>query len=156
MYTEELIEEGIVTEVKNGIAVVSVIQSDSCEDCSAKIFCHTDNKIRSVTAKDPYGVKAGDKVQISIKGRSVVAASFLLYGLPLILLTAGIFVGMTFIKANPELLSTGIGFSLVGLYFTCLYLLSNYKRNKNKFLPRIVAVSLCKNISKNEVNSKIT
>ena len=56
MYAEELIEEGIVTEVQNGIAVISVIQSDSCEECSAKIFCHTENDARNVTAKDPYGV----------------------------------------------------------------------------------------------------
>ena len=144
MYTEELVEEGIVTEVKNGIATVSVINSDSCEECSAKIFCHTENNIRNVTAKDPYGVKAGDKVQISIKGRNVVAASFLLYGLPLVLLIVGIFVGMNHFKDNSELISACIGLSLVGFYFLSLYLLSYYKRNKNKFLPRIIFVSSTK------------
>ena len=117
MYTEELVEEGIVTEIKNGIATVSVINSDSCEECSAKIFCHTENNVRNVTAKDPYGVKAGDKVQISIKGRNVVAASFLLYGLPLVLLIVGIFVGMNHFKDNSELISACIGLSLVGFYF---------------------------------------
>jgi len=144
MYTEELVEEGIVTEAANGVATIAVINSESCEECSAKIFCHTENNVRNVTAKDPYGVKAGDKVQISIKGRNVVAASFLLYGLPLVLLIVGIFVGMNHFKDNSELISACIGLSLVGFYFLSLYLLSNYKRNKNKFLPRIIFVSSTK------------
>ena len=141
MYSEELVDEGIVTEVKNGIATVSIINSGSCEDCSAKIFCHTENNTRNVTAKDPYGVKAGDKVQISIKGRSVVAASFLLYGLPLILLIAGIFIGMNYFNDNPELFSSIAGIAFVGIYFLAVHLLSNSQRRKNKFLPKIIFVS---------------
>lgn len=140
MYTEELLEEGIVTEAKNGIAVVSVFQSDSCKDCSAKIFCHTDNNLRSVTTKDPYGVKAGDKVQIVIRGRSVVFASLLLYGFPLIILIATIFIGMNHFKNNPELSSTLTGIISVGIYFLFVYLISHLKRAKNKFLPQIVFV----------------
>jgi sigma-E factor negative regulatory protein RseC len=141
MYTEELIEDGIVTEVKNGIATVSVINSESCEECSAKIFCHTENNVRNVTAKDPYGVKAGDKVQISIKGRNVVAASFLLYGLPLIILVAVILIGTAIIKNNSELYSSLAGIAVVGIYFLGVHLLSNSQRRKNKFLPKIIFVS---------------
>lgn len=141
MYTEELVEEGIVTEVKNGIATVSVLQSDSCKECSAKIFCHTDNNIRSVTAKDTYGVKTGDKVLISIKGRNVVSASFLLYGMPLIILISGIFIGMNIFKNNSELLSTLSGIALVGIFYLFIYLLSHSKRSKNKFLPMIIFIS---------------
>ena len=144
MYTEELVEEGIVTEIKNGIATVSVINSESCEECSAKIFCHTENNVRNVTAKDPYGVKAGDKVQISIKGRSVVAASFLLYGLPLVLLIAGIFIGMNYFTDNSELLSSLAGIAFVGIYFLAIHIISNSNRRKNKFLPKIIFVSSSK------------
>lgn len=138
---EELIEEGIVTEVKNGIALISITPSNSCEECSAKIFCHTENKIRSVIAKDPYGVKAGDKVQIVIRGRNVVFASLLLYGFPLIILIASIFIGMNLFKNNSEILSTITAIALVGIYFLFVYFLSQSKRNKNKFLPRITFVS---------------
>lgn len=141
MNTEELVEEGIVTEVKNGIATVSVIQSDSCEECSAKIFCHTENNLRSVDVKDPYGVKAGDKVQISIKGKNVVAASFLFYGLPLIILVAVILIGFNIFKNNSELLSSLAGIVAVGIYFLSIHLISSSERSKNKFLPRIVFVS---------------
>ncbi len=141
MYSEELVEEGIVTEIKNGIATVSVNNSESCEECSAKIFCHTENNTRNVTAKDPYGVKAGDKVQISIKGRSVVAASFLLYGLPLVLLIAGIFIGMNSFKTNAELFSSLVSIITVTIYFLTVHLLSNSQRRKNKFLPKIIFVS---------------
>lgn len=141
MYTEELVEEGIVTEVKSGIATVSVINSESCEECSAKIFCHTENNLKNVTAKDPYGVKAGDKVQISIKGRSVVAASFLLYGLPLVLLSACIFIGMNIFNDNAELFSSLVSIIAVAIYFLAVHLLSNSQSRKNKFLPKIIFVS---------------
>lgn len=141
MYTEELIEEGIVTEVKNGIATVSVINSNSCEECSAKIFCHTENDVRSVTAKDPFGVKPGDRVQLSIKGRNVIAASFLLYGLPLIILVAVILIVSTFLKNNSELYSSLAGIATVAIYFLAIHLISNSKRSKNKFLPKIVFVN---------------
>lgn len=141
MFTEELIEEGIVTEVKNGIALVSITPSNSCEECSAKIFCHSENNTKNVTARDTYGVKTGDKVQISIKGRNVVAASFLLYGLPLILLIAGTFGGMNFFKENSELLSALSGLALVGIYFLFFYFLSHSKQRENKFLPRITFIS---------------
>ncbi len=141
MYTEEWVENGIVTEVNNGLANVTVTESDFCEECSAKIFCHTDSNARNVTAKDPYGVKAGDKVRISIKGRSVVAVSFLLYGLPLVLLITGIFVGMNYFKDNSEVLSSAAGIAFVGIYFFAIHFISNLNRRKNKFLPKIIFVS---------------
>lgn len=145
MYTEELIEEGIVTESQNGIAIVSVVQSDSCTECSAKIFCHTENNVRNVTAKDPYGVKAGDKVQISIKGRNVVFASLLLYGFPLIILLAGIFIGTMIFENNPELLSTLSGIAMVGIYFLFVYLVFQSKWGKKRFLPQIVLLTAKEN-----------
>lgn len=142
MYSEELIEEGIVTEVKNGIALVSITPSNSCEECSAKIFCHSENNTKNVTARDTYGVKTGDKVQISIKGRNIVAASFLLYGFPSFLFVVSIFIGMNLFKENSELLSSLSSVAIVGIYYLTYHLIS--KRNKNKFLPKIIFVSYTK------------
>ena len=141
MYTEELVEDGIVTEVKDGLANVTVTESDFCEECSAKIFCHTDSNTRTVTAKDPYGVKPGDSVSISIKGRSVIAASILLYGLPLLILVGGIILGMNLIEENSEVISSAIGFSLLGIYLLLVYLILNSKKIKNNFQPKIIFVS---------------
>lgn len=141
MYVEEIVEEGIVTETSNGMATIAVINSESCEECSAKIFCNTEKNLKSVTAQDPYGVKAGDKVQISIKGRNIVATSFLLYGYPLIILVAAILIGTAILKNNSEIYSSLAGIAVVGIYFFIIRLISNSKRRKNKFLPKIVFVS---------------
>ncbi len=156
MYTEELVEDGIVTEVNDGLANVTVTESDFCEECSAKIFCHSDSNTRTVTVKDPYGVKPGDNVRISIKGRSVIAVSILLYGLPLLILVLGIFLGTKTIENHSEVYSSILGITLVAVYFFTIYLISKSVKAKNKFLPNIVFVSSHKNNSKDEVNSKIT
>jgi len=139
MYTEELVEEGIVTEVKDGLATISVMESTSCDDCSAKIFCHTENNIKSVTAKDFYGVKPGDTVRISIKGRNLVTASVILYGVPLLLIVAGIVIGFYFSANNSEIISSVLGFIFLGVYLVTLYFALNSNRMKNKFLPTIIS-----------------
>ncbi|HQF41400.1 MAG TPA: SoxR reducing system RseC family protein, partial [Ignavibacteriaceae bacterium] len=84
MFKEELYEEGIVKESKNGFATVIITGSDHCEECTAKLYCKPGNSNeRSLIVSDPYGAKSGDKVRVSIKGSKLISASFLLYGIPL-------------------------------------------------------------------------
>ena len=121
MYREELYEEGIVKEAKDGIAIISIQDSDRCEDCTAKIYCKTGNTDeRSLSVRDPYGVQPGDKVRVVINGSKILSASFMLYGIPLILLLAGIFIGSEIFQTNMELYSSlfaiGISPNIYALY----------------------------------------
>ena len=144
MYTEELIEEGIVTEISNGVALISISESSFCEECTAKIFCHTENNIKSVAAKDLVGVKAGDIVQISIRGKKLVAASIILYFIPLLFLVGGIIIGMNLFQNHSEILSAVIGFFLLGSYLIVLRLVLKTNWAKNRFLPTIISINTTK------------
>jgi sigma-E factor negative regulatory protein RseC len=140
MYKEELYEEGIVKEAKDGIAIISIQNSDKCEECTAKIYCKPgSSEGRSLTVHDPYGVHPGDKVRIVIKGSKILSASFMLYGIPLILLLAGIFIGMEIFKSNIELFSSLLAIGLVVVYSVFLFLLS--KKEKTGHFPKIIFVS---------------
>lgn len=141
MKDEVLVEVGIVFASANGIAEVSIQQSDNCEECSAKIICKPQkDDLNIVRAIDPFGAAIGDKVRIEIHGKSLLKASFNLYGLPLILLLVGIFSG-SFIFSDlsyKELFSFLFGILLIAIYFVMT--ISANKNSHNDNLPKIVFV----------------
>lgn len=118
MYSEELIEEGIVKESKDGVATIVIPTSSNCEECSAKLYCKpTADKERTVTVEDPFGLKAGDFVVVSVNGNKIFQTSFVLYGLPLIILIFGLFLGMKFFENQTEIFSTLFSLLLLTTYF---------------------------------------
>lgn len=140
MYTEELYEEGIVKEAKDGMAVINIQDSDKCVECSAKIYCKpVSSKDRCLTVRDPFGVYPGDKVRIVINGSKILSVSFFLYGISLVLLLIGIFIGMDVFKTNKELFSSLLGIGLVFVYAILLSIFS--RKSKVKSYPEIVFVS---------------
>lgn len=131
-------EEGIVESTGQGTAVIIINTSESCEECSAKVYCKPkDSEGRKLTAKDPFGVHPGDKVRVSVNGRNLLSASLYLYGLPLIILIAGIAAGMSIFQDNPELYSFLSSIVLLALYFVFLWGFSEKLNQKGKMLPVI-------------------
>ena len=143
MNSEEFLEIGVVEKVENGMAVIRLTQGESCHACGARLVCTPgEAQGRSLTATDPIGVRMGDRVQVSISGRSVLTATFLLYGAPLILLLAGVIAGMNWFTRYAELFSLLFGIGLVVLYALFLYFYSRLQsRNQAKNInPTIVGV----------------
>jgi sigma-E factor negative regulatory protein RseC len=142
MHTEELTEEGIVKESKDGIATIVISNSDNCEECTAKLYCKPGNSNeRSLTVKDTLGVVAGDKVRVSIKGSQILRVSFLIYGVPLMLILAGIFFGMQFFQIHKELFSTFFAIGLVSIYLLIIHFIDKKRNSRLQSYPEIVFVS---------------
>ena len=142
MHTEELTEEGIVKESKDGIAIIVISNSDQCEECSAKIYCKPGNSNeRSLIVKDPFGTNPGDKVRVSIKGNKILSASFMLYGVPLILLIGGLFLGLQIFNNNQELFSTLLSIGLISIYVLFAFISSKKNKQTTSSYPEIVFVS---------------
>ena len=145
--TEELFEYGVVIKSENGIAEIALNENSSCEECSAKIFCSpASNNLRTLLVSDTLHSKKGDEVKISVKGQEVLKASFLLYGVPLLLLLFGIIIGTNIFKGTnySELISFFLGFVITSIYYVLFYI-KNYK-NKKSFLPSKI-ISIQKPIS---------
>jgi sigma-E factor negative regulatory protein RseC len=142
MYKEELYEEGIVKEAYHGIATIVISNSDQCEECTAKVYCKPGSaNERSLTAKDPFGVKMGDKVRVSIRGNQILKVSFLVYGIPLLLILAGLFVGMQFFQSNKEILSSLSALILVSIYISIILLIDKKRKHETRTYPEIIFVS---------------
>lgn len=142
MYKEELYEDGIVKESQNGFATIIISDSDHCEECSAKLYCKPGNSNeRSLTAADPYGVRPGDKVRVTIKGSKILSAAFMLYGIPLILLIGSLFLGMQIFSNNKELFSTLLSIGFISFYMLFVYLFSRRSKQYSASYPEIVFVN---------------
>ena len=135
---EELIEHGIVLKSENGYAEVQLVENDSCEECTAKIFCkpHEDNS-KKLTIKDITGLTAGDKVTIVIPGRTILKASFNLYLYPLIILVLTLLLGTHYFDQQPnsEIYSFIIAVIAIVIYYSAFFLLSKKQKEQE---PQII------------------
>lgn len=141
MTGEQIIEKGVVVETFEGKARIELTSSDNCEECSAKIICKPkDENAKLLEVRDPLGVKPGDKVTITIEGGEIFKASLKLYGIPLIILIAGIFFGNFLFSAasNIDLYSFLTGAALTVFYYVVLYFL--WKSSGKVVLPVITFV----------------
>lgn len=139
-------EEGIVTGVEGSYALVKVTRQASCAHCPSAASCHLGtDRAMVVKAENIAGAQVGQRVRLFISPRSIVAASFLIYILPLFGLLLGAFVGrLLWIHVCPdmpsELLSAGIGLlAMAGIFFG-IRLYDRHYRTKEDFIPKIVEV----------------
>jgi len=96
-------EQGVVTRIiPPDVVEVSLQASEECGQCGA---CHRDTEGRvCIEAEAVSGVKTGDAVEIEISTGGVVAASFMVYLLPVVFLIAGYMAG----SAVTGFISAGI------------------------------------------------
>lgn len=142
MIREELIEEGIVIKSGNGFIEIELLESESCHECGARLFCKsTGNKNKHLNVYDPYGSHNGDKVKISVPGSAVLKATIFLYGLPLIILIISLVLGMTLLKYSSlsELYSFLIAIFNLCVYYSLLFILN---RNHNRNLSSVKIISI--------------
>jgi positive regulator of sigma E activity len=130
-----VVETGVVVRVVPAAAgrcpqvVVRVEAGPSCENCGAGGHCQAAAEdSREVEADDLLGCAVGDRVRLEVPGGQVLRLSFQLYGVPLLLLLAGVGLGSVLIPAGPWrdpgsfLLAVGLAtaaFPLVRLITRC-------------------------------------
>ncbi len=124
---EELTEQGIVVKSEGGITEIEMLSNEHCEECTAKLFCKPrEDSSRILQVNDSADLSNGDKVSISISGKSLLIASFNLYLYPLLVIIFSILIGTSlFSNTNqPELYSLAAGILMVGIYYLVFFNLS--------------------------------
>jgi sigma-E factor negative regulatory protein RseC len=125
---EVLYEEGVVIGLDRPTAQgpararVQLAAGDHCEACPSRGICRPerDPEARVLDVVDPVGVAVGDRVRVAVPGGAVLRASFLVYGLPLVLLLAGVVLGMRIWPADDAMRDLwsfllGAGLAAVGM-----------------------------------------
>jgi sigma-E factor negative regulatory protein RseC len=87
-------EIGLVTEIRPGAAELQVQEGTACRSCHAHSCCTLVREgTRSVTARDPIGVKRGQRVMFYVLPTNVLKASVLAFLIPLCGMIAGGLMG---------------------------------------------------------------
>ena len=87
-------ETGVVAELQGGMALVKMNESGGCEGCNAAGTCKAaQGGGRMLMAENRIGAKVGQCVTVKVEGGAFLAASFLVYIVPVIFLFVGAWAG---------------------------------------------------------------
>ncbi len=134
-----MIEQGEIIKIDNDKVIIKVTRDSDCESCH---LCEekSDGSF-IIEVPDPGGLNPGDLVKIEIPEKKMIQGALLLYGLPILGLFAGFFIGNILSKligltSSQELFSVIIGFTTFVLAF--LLVKYFYKKKSGPFSAAIV------------------
>ncbi|MGA1865590.1 MAG: SoxR reducing system RseC family protein [bacterium] len=112
-------EEGTVINIVPEGALVRIKKTDACHGCPSAGLCHMGGSgEREVLARNPFGARKGERVEIEINDGLLLKASFIIYMLPLFGLLMGALLGRWIINFFGLPFNENTGAVLGGL--TCL------------------------------------
>lgn len=130
-----MMEFGRVTEAKGDFAVVRVKKNKNCDKCAACSF--GSDGYMSFRAINSKNAKEGDYVISEVSKTDAALSSFLLYGVPLIALAAGILIGQTFFEQAAAFL---LGFIMMFISFGVLFYIDRRLKKSSRFGPVITKI----------------
>lgn len=136
-------QRGTVQKVKGKHVFVKVLREEACAHCNVCTTGLNEGKECVIEAVNKCDAKIGDIVDIDIQTNYFLRATAIMYGIPLLVLIVGLFVGGAITKilevANQELITAIIGLALTGM----AYLFIN-KQEKNKKTLEYLPVAISK------------
>jgi len=127
-------EIGKVVAVKGDRADVEVSAKSTCKGCSAAGICNwTGDNTKRVIARNVAGIQPGNYGVLETKEQSRALSSLIVFGLPILLMLAGVLIGGLLVKKDLWAgISSGIGL-LLGLGIVKLFDIA--ARRSGKSLP---------------------
>ena len=133
-----------ITSISNGVATVTVSRSVACARCAAGKGCGAGllgGNPKPVSLQVPLpeemGLRAGDQVCLELSPESLLKASFLVYGLPLVGVVTALLIGRLVVGPLPD--TSAIGLAIVGLLTGLVVGRARIGRNRclERFVPAI-------------------
>jgi sigma-E factor negative regulatory protein RseC len=140
-----ILEIGKIVEIKEGKTVVSVSRNAACSSCASRGACSAfgGSSEARIIVDNRVGAKLDDVVEIGVGEGTLLAASFIVYILPIGALFIGAGLG-TWIAGRIGIPVGGIsalmGLAFLALGFVAIRLLDPYLSKKNNLKPRIVRI----------------
>lgn len=136
---------GVVKAVQGHMALVVTKPEPECQGCKAKDACTATGGGGAnveVRVHNTAGAKVGDIVIISMKGSSLLKASFLVYMVPIIALIGGIVLGHSLsgvISIDKDLLVGILGLLAFSGAFIWVKKKGDKLSGSKEFIPKIVS-----------------
>lgn len=140
-----LTRTAVVKGVQGRMALVVTRMEPACEGCKARDTCLTlggGGAHVEARARNTVGAEPGDVVTISIRGSSLLKASFLVYMVPMLALIGGIVLGYLLsrvISVDENLLVGLFGLLAFSGAFIWLKKKGNKLSGKKEFVPEIIS-----------------
>ena len=117
---DELIRhEGIVLAVKDGKALVEIVQTSACSACKARSMCMSaESQEKRIDAVMAEPLNAGDRVEVMVTERLAWKAVLLAYILPFAVMMAGI--GLLNLWIESEAVVGTVALCAIALYYIVL------------------------------------
>ncbi|MBN1548253.1 MAG: SoxR reducing system RseC family protein [Syntrophaceae bacterium] len=137
-------EEGLVIESRGATAWVQVEKKSACETCSAAHVCHPPEH-DCLEAENSIGAVKGQKVRIVVQPAQYLKASFILYGLPVIVFLAAAVAGKIaavrlFGEAYSDLYAFAGAILFTGVTFMLIIRLHQNRKKIKQFHPVITEI----------------
>ena len=125
---------GEVTDVRNGMLQVTFCRPDACQSCGA---CEGGKKQTTIWVKGE--AKVGDIAVVDMPDKTVIRASLIAYGLPLILLLLGLIAGNAVTPGNDL---GGVAGAMIGLAASLVLLKATekYRAGKPGWNPEVIEI----------------
>lgn len=134
-----MIEEGIVVAVFDGMARVRAVRGSSCGGCASRSMCQpSENTDVIIEAKNDVGAHVGERVEIAVKPKTFLKASFIAYMLPLISFFTGAFIGKY--VAGSDVWAALTGMSAMILCFIGVWIYNKKSQSVKNYQPVIRTV----------------
>ena len=133
-------ETGIITRIEEDKAYVAFSRSSMCEKCGA---CERASSKMIMQVKKPRGATIGDEVRVQMETGRLLLAAFIAYGIPLILLFCGLFLGYNLftwlsLPGAPDLWAALCGIVLAALAFFAIRLTEKGRSKRGFYQPRVI------------------
>ncbi|MBQ9735038.1 MAG: SoxR reducing system RseC family protein [Clostridia bacterium] len=130
-------ELGVITEVTDGSAKVSVDKKTECDKCGMCLFPKGASKIE-FDAKNSVGGLVGDTVEIETERDGKLLGAILVFLVPLILIGLSALIGYLII--NSELSVLIMSLCLIVAWFAVLSLIDKKLKKTVSFSPVIIRI----------------
>ncbi len=125
---------GEVTQARNGMLQVTFCRPDACQSCGA---CEGGKKEHVIWVRGE--AKVGDIAVVDMPDRTVVRASLIAYGVPLVFLLLGLVLGSALFPGNDLAAALGACIGLGGSLLV-LKLTEKFRAGKPGWTPELVDV----------------
>jgi len=143
---EDLVEIGTVKEIVGAEAIVEVERASACAHCVSKHLCFPEGASSLlIRVANSIGAKVGDRVKLSLRGRTFLWLSFLVYLVPLLLFFPASYLGGVvsshFLPGrDPQLLELLFGVGAVVVSFFLVRAYNKRLTSKKRCLVEIVGI----------------
>lgn len=135
------LEDGTVVRLEDGKAVIQMEVGAQCDSCRLKHCCTSlsEETTRRIELPVTESLHVGDNVKLGYQPKYRIISAFLVFILPLLLLIAGYFLGLTLFKTEGKAILSG--FVALGIGFITVWGLGKILDKNQSFIPQIVKVN---------------